>query len=142
MASENFTYLADHLANARVNYSTDTFKAAIVTVAPDETALDGWDYFNDVTNECADGDYTAGGFAVTVDSVTLDAANNRVAVTFSAANPTYSSATISGVGCIIYKSTGTGATSPVLHWVDWGGTVSSTNGNFVVTFSTPFYINR
>jgi hypothetical protein len=142
MASENFSHLTQHLALARVNFGADTFKAVLVSSIPDETALDTWDFLNDVTNEITDVDYTAGGFAVTASVAAVDAANNRIAVTYSAASPTYSSATISAVGCIIYKDTTVAGTSPLCHFVDFGETVSSTNGNFTVSFSTPFYINR
>ena len=143
MASENFTNLTDHLARARINFATDDFKAVIVSSIPTEANLDAWEFLNDVTNEiAAGGEYVAGGFAVTAAVGAVDTTNNRVAVTFSAASPTYTDSTISGVGCIIYKDTGVAGTSPLAHFVDWDGTVSSTNGNFTATFSTPLYINR
>ena len=143
MASTNFTHLCEHLANARINFATDTFKAVIVSSVPTEANLDAWDFLNDVTNEiAAGGEYVAGGFAVTAAVGAVDAANNRVAVTFTAASPTYTNSTITGVGCIIYKDTTVAATSPVAHFVDWLGTVTSTNGNFTATFTTPLYVNR
>ena len=142
MASQNFTALADHLARARINYGTATFKALLVTSVPSEANLDAWDFRNDVTNEvAAGGEYVTGGFAVTATVGALDTANNRVPITFSAASPTYTASTITAVGCIIYADTGNAATDPLAHFVDFLGTVSSTNGNFTVSFSTPFYIN-
>jgi len=143
MASANFSNITDHLAKAAVNFSTDTFKAVLVTSVPSEANLDAWVNRSDVTNEhAATGGYTTGGFAVTASVGTVDTTNNRTAVTFTCGNPTYSSATISAVGCIIYKSTGTASTDKLLHFVDFGGTVSSSNGTFTVSFSTPLYINR
>ena len=142
MASANFTFLTQHLANARIDFATHTFKAVLVSSIPSEANLDAWDFLNDVTNEIVDADYTAGGFAVTAVVSAVDAANNRIAVTYSAASPTYAAATISAVGCIIYRDTTVAATSPLAHFVDFLETVSSTNGDFTVTFTTPFYINR
>jgi|AACY02.2.fsa_nt_gi hypothetical protein len=142
MASANFSFLTEHLALARINFDTDTFKAVLVSSIPDETALDTWDFLDDVNNEITDADYTAGGFSVTASVGTVDAGNNRIAVTYSAASPTYSTSTISAVGCIIYKDTTVASTSPLAHFVDFGETVSSTNGDFTVSFTTPFYINR
>jgi len=143
MASANFTNLTDHLAKAAVNFSTDTFKAILVTAVPSESDLDTFINRSSVATEhAATGGYTAGGFAVTASVGAVDTTNNRVAVTYTCASPTYSSATLSAVGCIIYKSTGSAATDKLLHFVDFGGTVSSTAGNYTVTFSTPFYINR
>jgi hypothetical protein len=142
MASRNFTNLADHLARARINFGSDSFKGILVTSVPTESNLDTWDFRNDITNEvAATGGYTAGGFAVTASVGTVDAANDRVAVTFSAASPTYTSSTISARGVIVYKDTGTASDSPLAHFVDFGETVASTNGNFTVTFTTPLYIN-
>ena len=61
MASANFTYLCEHLANARINFATDTLKAVIVSSIPTEANLDAWDFLNDVTNEiAAGGGYTTG----------------------------------------------------------------------------------
>ncbi len=143
MASANFTNLTDHLAKAAVNFSTDTFKAILVTAVPSESDLDTFINRSSVTTEhAATGGYTAGGFAVTASVGAVDTTNNRVAVTYTCGSPTYTSATLSAVGCIIYKSTGNAATDKLLHFVDFGGTVTSTAGNYTVTFSTPFYINR
>jgi len=143
MASANFTNLTDHLAKGAVNFSTDTFKAILVTAVPSESDLDTFVNRSSVATEhAATGGYTAGGFAVTASVAAVDTTNNRVAVTYSCASPTYSGATLSAVGCIIYKSTGSSATDKLLHFVDFGGTVTSTAGNYTVTFSTPFYINR
>jgi len=143
MASANFTNLTDHLAKAAVNFSTDTFKAILVTAVPSESDLDTFINRSSIATEhAATGGYTAGGFAVTASVGAVDTTNNRIAVTYTCASPTYSSATLSAVGCIIYKSTGSSATDKLLHFVDFGGTVTSTAGNYTVTFSTPFYINR
>jgi hypothetical protein len=142
MASQNFTNLCDHLARARVNYGTGTFKGIIVSSVPTETNLDTWDYRSDITNEIpATGGYVLGGFDLVAAVGAVDTVNNRLAVTFSAGTPTYESSTISGVGVIIYQDTGNAATSPLLHFVDWESVVSSTNGDFQVTFTSPFYIN-
>lgn len=143
MSSANFTNLTDHQARAAINFATDTFKAILVTAVPSESDLDTFINRSSVTTEhAATGGYTAGGFSVTASVGAVDTTNNRTAVTYTCASPTYSSATISAVGCIIYKSTGNAATDKLMHFVDFGGTVSSTSGNFTVTFSTPFYINR
>lgn len=144
MASANFGKFALGLAGGNHVIATDTHKAVLVTVLPDETALDTWQFRSSVTNEhAATGGYTTGGFNVTVDSVVEDTTNNRIAVTYSAANPTYTGVTLAGVvGCVIYKVVGTAGTDRVMHLVDFAGTKGVTAGNFTVTFSTPFYINR
>lgn len=143
MASANFLNLTDHLARGAINFASDTFKSMLVTSVPSEANLDAWVNRSDVTNEhAATGGYAAGGFAVTASVGAVDATNNRTSVTFSCSNPVYTGATLSAVGAIIYKSTGSAATDKLVSFVDFGGTVSSTSGNYSVTFSDPLHINR
>lgn len=142
MASANFTKLTEYLARGQINFGTGTFKGLLVTALPSEGNLDAWEDRADVANEvAAGGGYATGGFAVSV-VVALDTTNNRTSLTFSCANPTYTGATISAVGCIVYLSTGVAANDLLVAVVDFGGTVSSTGGNYTVTFTTPLYINR
>ncbi|MEO8484164.1 MAG: hypothetical protein ABI634_18275 [Acidobacteriota bacterium] len=63
-----------------------------------------------------------------------------------AADPSWTSATISGIRyAVIYKSTGTGSTSPLLWLIDFGADQAVTSGTFtavfaalgIETFSTP-----
>lgn len=142
MASRNFSNLARVLATAGVNFESDTFKVMIVNAVPSESQLDTWVSRADVTSEiAATGGYSAGGFPVTVTLGTLDAVNDRVSVTVAAADPVYATSTISGVGCVLYKSTGTAASDLLIGFVDWLGTVSSIDGPFRVVFSNPMYID-
>jgi hypothetical protein len=146
MASANFTNITDHLARARVNFGTATFKAALVTSVPSEANLDAWDFLDDLNTGAievaATGGYATGGFAVTAAVGAVDTTNNRTPVTYTCASPTYESSTITARGAVIYADTTVAGTSPLLHFVDFGESKSSENGNFTVTFDTPFYINR
>lgn len=141
MASRNFSNLALLLANADVDFGADTFKCIIVDEVPTESDLDTWVDRADVDTEITDTDYTAGGFAVTLTVGALDTTNNRVPITVAAADPTYADSTISGVGCILYKVVGSAATDLLIQFFDWGGTQSSSNGDFVAEFDAPIYIN-
>lgn len=141
MASQNFSKLTEYLARY---FGTGTFKAMLVTAVPSEAELDSWAVRSDVTSEhAANGTYATGGFSVTAAVGAVDTASNRVPVTFTAANPTYSNGTITGaVGAVIYKVVGSAATDEIVTFVDFGGTKSVAGGDFVVSFSTPLYINR
>lgn len=144
MASANFGKFAFNLAKGDIDFDTAAFKCLLVTSAPSEANLDGWNDRADVTIEHpATGGYTAGGFDVTAGAVTEDTANNRVSITFTAASPTLSSVTLAGVvGAILYKSTGVAADDLLLSFIDYGSTKGVTAGNFTHTFTTPLYINR
>jgi hypothetical protein len=145
--SFNFTHSTEHLANARVDFGGDTFKAVLVSSVPTTDHRNAWEYLSDVTNEIsAGGGYTQGGFDVTATIGTLDTINQRLPITYTCASPTYTSSTISARGAIIYRvsldsfSALEPTSSPVMHFVDFGSTKSSFDGNFTVTFPDPFYI--
>lgn len=141
MASANFRNLPDHLARGAINFASDSFKVLLVSAVPSEANLDAWVNRSDVTTEVTGTGYTAGGVAVTATVGSVDTTNNRVAITFSNLSPGWTSSTITALAAIIYKSTGTASTDKLVTMVDFGGSVSSTNGNYSITFSSPLYIN-
>lgn len=142
MASANFTNLPRHLAKADIDFDTATFKVLLVSSIPSEANLDAWVYRSDVTNEVTGTGYTAGGIAQAFTLDAVDTTNNRQSVTYTNITNGWTSSTISAVGAIIYQNTGTASTDRLLHFIDFGGTVSSSNGNFSITYSAPFYLNR
>lgn len=142
MASANFLSLTDSLARGNVNFATDSFKGLLVSALPDETALDTWEDRADVTGEISGTGYTAGGVALTLTVGSVDTTNNRIPITITDLAPGWTSATLSAVGLIIYKTTGVAANDKLVSVVDFGGTVSCTAGNFSVDFTAPLYINR
>ena len=82
------------------------------------------------TNQVANGNgYTTGGNTLTNNGVAVS--SNIAFVDF--ADLTFSSVTLSAVGALIYKSGGSNEAVLVL---DFGGTKTATNGDFVVQFPT------
>ena len=142
MASTNFTNLPRALATAGHNFSSDTMKVLLVSSIPSEANLDAWANRSDVTNEITGTGYTAGGIAQAYTLDALDATNNRQSVTLTNISNGWTGATISAVGCIVYKNSGSAATDKLISFVDFGGTVAVTAGSYGITYSTPLYINR
>lgn len=140
MASNNSLFLTKRLADAY--FGSGTFKFMLVASVPDETALDAFDFRDDVTDEITGTGYTAGGVNVTVTVGAVDTVNNRTAVTITDLAPGWTGATISAVGGWLYKAVGTAATDELISFVDFGGTVTSTASNFNVDFTSPLYVNR
>lgn len=142
MASANFTNLPRALAKGDVDFDTLTCKVMLVSSVPSETNLDAWANRSDVTNEITGTGYTAGGIsqAFTLDAV--DTTNNRQSVTYTNISNGWTTATFSALGAVIYKDSGSAATDTLLHFVDFSGTQSCSAGNFSITYSAPFYINR
>lgn len=140
MASANYSNLPLHLANGAINFSTASFKCLLHSSVPSEANLDAWVNRSDVTNEVTGTGYAAGGTAVTATVSAVDATNNRVSITFS--NPSWSASTITALAASVYLNSGSATTDKLVSMIDFGGSVSSTNGTFTVTISTPLYINR
>jgi hypothetical protein len=117
-----------------IDFDTDTFKAMLVTST--YTASKSHAKRSDITNEVSGTGYTAGGNACTVSVAAVDNANNDVEISFTVTS--WTSATITARAGVIYKSRG-GASSAdeLVGYVDFGSDVSSTNGTFAVTVSTP-----
>lgn len=117
-----------------IDFDTDTFKAMLVTSS--YSAAKSHAKRNDVTNEVTGTGYTAGGNACSVSVAAVDNTNNDVEISFTITS--WSSATITARAAVIYKSRG-GASSAdeLVGYVDFGSDVSSTNGTFAVTVSSP-----
>ena len=81
------------------------------------------------TNEVSGTGYTAGGVTLSRQAVAYDSSNN--VAYFDAADPSWSSATITARGALIYNNTKSNASIAVL---DFGSDFSSSNGTFQVQF--------
>ena len=153
MASRNFTVLATNFAKSVINYDTDVFYALLVTSAPSEANLDAWQFRSDVDTGAiehgATGGYVIGGFlcAATVeaqDDIT-DSVNVQIIPDVGNGGAVFTNATISSLGAIIFRQVGgtmaTPATDNLVSFVDFGTTVTSTNSDYKVTFSTKMNID-
>ena len=141
MASKNFTNLPRALAKGEVNFSSMSCKVLLLTSVPTEGNLDGWVNRSDLSGEVANGNgYATGGIAQSFTLDALDTTNNKQTVTYANISNGWTSATISAAAAVIYKDSGNASTDTLLHVVDFGGTVTCTNGNFSITYTTPFEI--
>jgi hypothetical protein len=138
MASFIYNSAIDDLANGNIDFGADTFNLLLVTssyTANKDTHVKR----DDVTNEVTGTGYTAGG-AATACTVTKDTATDKVTLSF--ASVSFSEATITAAGAVIYKTRG-GASSAdeLVAFIDFGGDVSSTGATFSVGVSTITFQN-
>lgn len=117
-----------------IDFDTDTFKMLLVTSSYSASKSHAKRF--DVTNEVTGTGYTSGGNACSVSVAAVDNVNNDVEISFTVTS--WTSATITARAGVIYKSRG-GASSAdeLVGYVDFGSDVSSTNGTFAVTVSSP-----
>lgn len=117
-----------------IDFDNDTFKMILVTSS--YSASKTHSKRSDLTNEASGTGYTAGGNACAVSVAAVDNVNNDVEISFSVTS--WTSATITARGGVIYKARG-GASSAdeLVGYVDFGSDITSTNGTFAVTVTSP-----
>lgn len=134
MASLVYNSCIRDAVTGAIDFDTDTFKMMLVTSS--YTASKAHDKRDDITNEVTGTGYTSGGNACSASVAAVDNTNNDVEISFTVTS--WTSATITARAGVIYKSRG-GASSAdeLVGYVDFGSDVSSTNGTFAVTVSSP-----
>jgi hypothetical protein len=107
-----------------------SLKLALIKASPTGTYNKDTTNYSDVTgnsDEASGTGYTATGSAITGPSISLS--GDTAIVDFT--DVVFTSATISADGCIIYN---TDASNKAICVIDFGGTKTSTNGDFTVEF--------
>lgn len=119
----------DDLLSGLQNFATggDSYKIALYTSS---ATLDSTTTAYTSSNETTGTGYTAGGLALTSQSVTLSGTTAYI----DFADASWTSSTISAAGALIYNTTNSNKAVCVLNF---GGTYSSTNGTFTVQFPAP-----
>lgn len=140
MSSLNYDSAWDDSARGAIDFDSDTFKALLTTnsYVPNKGTHTKR---SDITNEVSGTGYSAGGTTVTC-TVNKDTGNHKITYTFS--NPSWASSTITAARyLVIYKSRGGASSADELVCViDFGADVSSSNGTFSVTISTPMTLQN
>jgi hypothetical protein len=115
------------LLDGEHDFGADTFKIALYTSS---ATLDATTTAYSVTNETSGTGYVAGGNTLTV-STTPTSSGTTAFISFS--NTTWSTATITARGALIYNSTNANKAVAVL---DFGSDKTSTAGDFTIQFPT------
>jgi len=111
---------------------TDTLKVALIKDSPTGTYGAATTNYSDITgntDEAVGTNYTAGG--QNLDSPVITLSGNTAFVDF--ADEVFSDLTISADGCIIYNAS---QGNKAIAVFDFGGTVTSTSGDFTLVFPT------
>ena len=111
------------------DFTTHTFKIALYTSS---ATLGATTTAYSATNEVSGTGYTAGGNTLTVTGGAVSTSGTTAYIDF--ADTTWSTATITARGAVIYNSTATG--NPAVAVLDFGADKTSTAGDFTVSFPT------
>jgi len=112
---------------------TDTIKVALIKETPTGTYDNTTANYSDVTgnsDEATGTGYTAGGQDLDNITISLDGTTAIIDID----DETFSTVTVSADGCIIYNSS---QGNKAIAVFDFGGTKSSTNGDFTIVFPNP-----
>jgi hypothetical protein len=134
MASVIYNGFKKKIMDGSIDLDTDTIKVALTTSSY-AANIDSHVFFSDITNEVTGTGYSAGGAALANKVVTQDNTNDLAY--FDADDASWPTSTISAARyAIIYKSTGTAATSPLIACVDLGSDQSSSTSTLLIQWDT------
>lgn len=138
MANIIYNSFKKKIMDGSIDLDTDTIKVALVT--SDYTpSQDNHEDYADITNEVSGTGYTAGGATLANKAVTKDNTDNEGV--FDADDVTWTSSTITARGAIVYKDSGTDATSWFICYFDFGSDKSSSSGDFKITWNSEGIVN-
>ena len=126
------TSFKSELLGGTHDLDTHSIKLALIKASPAGTYGAATTNYSDVTgntDEASGTGYTTGGQVL--DSVTISTDGTTAIVDI--ADEVFTSATVSADGCIIYNSS---ASNKAICVIDFGGTKTSTNGDFTISFPT------
>lgn len=118
-----------------VDLDTDTIKVSLHTSSytPD---LDAHDYADDLTNEVANGSgYTTGGAALASKAIGTDTGSDFAYL--DADDLTWTSLTKTFRYAVVYKSTGTAGTSPLIMLINFGTDQVIAATDFILQWAAP-----
>jgi hypothetical protein len=140
MASVVYNSFKRDIMNGSIDLDTDTINVMLVTSSYSPN-IDTHAKRSDITNEVGNsGTYSAGGSALSSKTVTVDTTDDEGV--FDAADISWTSATITARGAVLYKARG-GASSAdeLICYVDFGSDVTSTAGTFTIAWNSEGIVN-
>ena len=126
------TSFKSELLGGTHDLDTNSIKLALIKASPTGTYGTATTNYSDVTgnsDEASGTGYTAGGQVL--DSVTISTDGTTAIIDI--ADEVFTSATVSADGCVVYNAS---ASNAAICVIDFGGTKTSTNGDFTIQFPT------
>ena len=138
MANVIYNSFKGKIMDGSIDLDTDTIRVALVTSTYTPSQDDHEDYA-DITNEVVGTGYVAEGAALANKAVTVDDTDNEGV--FDADDVTWSTSSITARGAIVYKDSGTAATSWFIAYYDFAADKTSTAGDFTISWNAEGLLN-
>jgi len=119
------------LLDGEMDFSSDTSQTFKIALFTSSATLDASTTAYSTTNEVTGTGYTAGGNTLAVSAGNPQTSGTTAFLTFD--NTTWSTATITARGALIYQS---GGSNPAVAVLDFGADKTSTAGDFQIQFPT------
>ena len=119
MASQLFNSFKKKIMDGSIDLDSDTIKAILLdsSFVPN---IDTMVFYSDVSHELATANgYTQGGVSLANKAITIDTSNDRAYLDADDISWT-ASGTLTARYLVLYKSTGTAGTSPLIGVIDFG----------------------
>jgi hypothetical protein len=113
-----------------MDFSSDTAQSYKIALYTSSASLDAATAAYTTSNEVSGTGYTAGGNTL---SISTNPTSTGTTAFLSFATTTWSTATITARGALIYQA---GGSTPAVAVLDFGGDKTSTAGDFQITFPT------
>ena len=117
--------------DGEMDFSSDTAQTFKIALFTSDATLSAATTAYATDDEASGSGYTAGGNTLTIST---NPTTSGTTAFLSFTNTTWSSATITARGALIYKADG--ATNPAVAVLDFGGDKTSTAGDFTIQFPT------
>ncbi len=120
--------------------STTTIKCMLVTSSYNADQ-DNHTFISDVDNEVSGTGYDTGGKEIVNRTIVVDNSNNRGI--YDGNDAIWATSSITARGAVVYKDTGTPATSPLICYIDFTEDKISSDAEFKIQWNTlgVFYLN-
>lgn len=139
MASVLYNSFKRDIMNGAIDLDTDAINVMLVTSTYTPN-IDTHTKRSDITNEISGTGYTAGGSALASKTVTVDNTGDKGV--FDAADLSWSTATFTARGAVLYKARGGASTADeLLAYIDFVTDRSCSAGTFTLQWDTAGIIN-
>ncbi len=118
------------LLDGEMDFSSDTAQSYKIALYTSSASLDAATAAYTTSNEVTGTGYSAGGNTL---SISTDPTTGGTTAFLSFATTTWTTATITAAGALIYQA---GGSTPAVAVLDFGGDKTSTAGDFQITFPT------
>lgn len=139
MANAIYNSFKKDIMSGAIDLDTDTIKVALVTstYTPD---IDAHEFYDDLTNEVANGNgYATGGATLADAAVTADDTDDEGVL--DATDTAWADSTITARGAVLYKDTTVASTSPLICYFDFGEDKVSSSGTFTISWNAEGILN-